>query len=56
MSQGEDPEEATSVVRKETCTNCKGNRYIAIKAPTGRPGHIKCPHCGGAGYKVRIVH
>jgi excinuclease UvrABC ATPase subunit len=44
------------VVRKETCGNCKGNRVIRVEAPKGKPGHIRCPHCGGTGYKVRVVH
>jgi len=45
------------MVRKETCPNCKGNRYIQVKAaPTGKQSHVRCPHCGGTGYKVRISH
>jgi len=44
------------MVRKETCPNCKGNRYLEVKAPTGKQAHVRCPHCGGTGYKVRVVH
>ena len=43
------------MVHKETCPNCKGNRYIVVVAPTGKNSHVRCPHCGGTGYKVRVV-
>lgn len=49
------------MVYKETCSHCKGNRYIEIKSPPPSPagngkGHVRCPHCGGTGYKVRVMH
>lgn len=48
--------EATTMVRKETCPHCKGNRYVEVKDTHGKPAHIRCPHCGGNGYKVRLSH
>ena len=44
------------MVRKETCTECKGNRWVTVKGTGGKDVHRKCPNCGGQGYKVRIVH
>ncbi len=45
--------EAIRVIRKETCSNCKGNRYIAVTDSSGDNKHAKCPRCGGRGYRVR---
>jgi predicted Zn finger-like uncharacterized protein len=44
------------MVRKEPCPLCKGNRYITVVKTAGNNGHVKCPNCGGQGYKVRIGH
>ena len=43
------------MVRKENCDHCKGNRYLALRTSDGRDMWKKCPHCGGQGYKIRIV-
>ncbi|MDA3935263.1 MAG: hypothetical protein PF636_00145 [Actinomycetota bacterium] len=42
------------MIRKETCPNCKGNRYISVESPAGAEKHTKCPHCDGNGYRIRI--
>jgi DnaJ-class molecular chaperone len=55
LDSRESAEGAREMVRKETCPNCKGNRYIVVTAPTGKDSHVRCPHCGGTGYKVRVV-
>lgn len=48
--------ETPLMVRKETCANCKGNRVVEVKPVTpGKASHIRCPHCGGTGYKVRLT-
>lgn len=40
------------MVVKETCQNCKGNRFVTSEA--GK--HVPCPHCGGKGYRPAIRH
>jgi len=42
------------VIRKETCPNCKGNRYVSIETSGGDNKHAKCPHCDGNGYRIRV--
>jgi uncharacterized Zn finger protein len=42
------------MVRKETCPNCKDNRYVEITSTKGEKAVVPCPHCGGAGYRVRM--
>jgi DnaJ-class molecular chaperone len=42
------------MVWKETCSNCKGDKYVRITRPDGSDRHRKCPACKGEGYKVRI--
>lgn len=54
MTRGLVPQEAIHVVRKETCPNCKGNRYIEIAPTKGGKSLVRCPHCGGVGYCVRM--
>jgi uncharacterized Zn finger protein len=44
------------MVRREPCPNCKGNRHIAIVKADGKDGWVKCPSCGGQGYRVRLVN
>jgi len=44
------------MVHKETCPKCKGNRYIEVVKASGDSGHVKCPTCGGQGFKVRVSH
>ncbi len=44
------------MVRKELCPQCRGYRYISVVKASGSDGHVKCPCCGGLGYKVRVVH
>lgn len=42
------------MVRKETCSNCKGNKVVHVTTSDGRTKHAQCPSCGGNGYQVRI--
>ena len=44
------------MVRKESCPECKGNRFVRVIDDSGEPETRKCPTCGGQGYKIRIVH
>ena len=48
-------EEAIGVIRKETCPNCKGNRYVSIETSDGDSRANKCPHCDGNGYRIRVT-
>jgi len=43
------------VIRKETCPNCKGNRYVSIETSDGDSRANKCPHCDGNGYRIRVT-
>lgn len=43
------------MIRRETCTLCKGGRWVAVKTPVGRDKWAKCPECGGQGYKIRVT-
>jgi hypothetical protein len=52
--EGVGRKEAICMIRKETCPNCKGNRYISVESPAGAEKHTKCPHCDGNGYRIRI--
>lgn len=42
------------MVRKETCSACKGNKVIPVTTSNGRIKNAECPHCGGNGFNVRI--
>jgi DnaJ-class molecular chaperone len=42
------------MVRKETCSHCKGNRHVRVVKTDGKDSWVKCPSCGGQGYKVRL--
>jgi len=44
------------MVTRTTCPACKGNKYVTVTLSDGRRDHRRCPECGGAGYKVRIMH
>lgn len=48
--------EAIVMVRKEECPQCKGDKLIAIVLTSGKDAWVKCPSCGGNGYKVRLMH
>jgi len=48
-------QEMICMIRKETCTACKGNRYVTVKSTGGQHVHKKCPHCGGNGFKVHLA-
>lgn len=48
------PREVSSVVRKEQCPQCKGNRFISVVKSPQRESWVKCPSCGGQGFKIRI--
>ena len=43
------------MVLKETCPSCKGNKRIDVKKSDGRSKSIRCPHCAGEGYRVRLT-
>jgi DnaJ-class molecular chaperone len=43
------------MVRKETCPECKGNRWVTVKDTAGANLHKKCPHCGGQGFKIKLT-
>ena len=43
------------MVRKETCPDCKGNRFVKVDLPAGRTEFRKCASCHGNGFRVRIV-
>lgn len=43
------------MVHKEPCPQCKGNRYVAVTKVTHKDSWIKCPSCGGQGYKIRLT-
>jgi DnaJ-class molecular chaperone len=42
------------MVRKETCPDCRGNRYVKIVRKNGESAHRKCPSCDGTGFRIRI--
>lgn len=42
------------MVRKETCTKCKGNKYVEVNTSDGRIKHAECPRCGGNGFNIRV--
>ncbi|MCL4078267.1 hypothetical protein MX659_01405 [Coriobacteriia bacterium Es71-Z0120] len=44
------------MVTRTICPACKGNKYVSVTRADGKRDHRRCPECGGAGYKVRIVH
>ncbi len=44
------------MVRKETCPQCRGNKYISVTRPDAKEAWIKCPSCAGQGYKVRLAN
>ena len=43
------------MVVKETCPRCKGDRWVRLEVPVGKPAVRKCPECGGQGYKIRMM-
>lgn len=45
--------EMSGMVRRETCSQCKGDRHVPIVKSDGENAWIKCPSCGGQGYKIR---
>ena len=42
------------MVRKVTCSRCRGNKCISIKTTDARDKTIVCPDCGGEGYKIEV--
>lgn len=48
-------EEVSTMVKKETCPGCKGDKVVRVVAPDGNEKKRTCPSCGGRGYKVRVV-
>ncbi len=42
------------MVRREICPQCKGNRFITVTRSPQKDAWIKCPSCGGQGYRVRL--
>lgn len=56
MKPVEDPTaEVITVVRKETCPHCKGNRFIAVTKAPNKDAWVKCPSCGGQGFRIRVT-
>lgn len=48
--------EVSTVVKKETCPSCRGDKVVRVTTSDGTHKVRKCPECGGNGYKVRMVH
>jgi hypothetical protein len=48
-----DAKEEVTVLAKETCPKCKGQRYVKVQLPKGQADFRKCPDCNGVGYKIR---
>jgi DnaJ-class molecular chaperone len=48
--------EARTMVRKEQCPQCKGNKYIAVAKSPDKNAWVKCPSCSGQGYKIRLTN
>jgi len=44
------------MVRKEQCPQCKGNKMIALNKQSDKGAWVKCPSCGGQGFKIRLLH
>lgn len=42
------------MVRKETCPECRGNRYVRVERPGGETANRKCPCCDGNGFRIRV--
>lgn len=42
------------MVRKETCPDCRGNRYVRVMRSSGDSENRKCPSCDGNGYRIRV--
>lgn len=38
------------MITKEVCPTCKGNRVVVGENKT-----IKCPECGGKGFKIKRI-
>lgn len=53
MSEATIPE-VGSMVRKEACTACKGNKVVCVTTSRGDHKCTPCPQCGGNGYLVRV--
>lgn len=51
-----DSKEVATMVRKETCPLCKGNKVVAVERTGGSKDWRSCNACNGAGYRVQIVH
>jgi len=43
------------MVRRETCSVCKGNRVISVEPRPGVKAWRPCKGCNGTGYLVRIA-
>lgn len=46
--------EVITVVHKDTCPQCKGNRFISVVKSPNKETWVKCPACGGQGFKIRV--
>lgn len=46
--------EVESMVRKEACSNCKGNKVVCVTTSSGDHKTTACPQCGGNGYLIRV--
>lgn len=46
--------EVGSMVRKEACSNCKGNKVVCVTTRSGDHRTTACPQCGGNGYLIRV--
>lgn len=45
-----------SVVKKETCPACKGNKVVATESRSGTRDWRTCSECHGSGYHIKVVH